>query len=68
VGTVHGIGGVLSMVIAGQLVVHAGYDVTFLTLAAVAALGAVLFWLAMPETRGATALATPGPAVPNPAE
>jgi MFS family permease len=68
VGTVHGIGGVLSMVIAGQLVVHAGYDVTFLTLAAVAALGAVLFWLAMPETRGATALATPGPAVPKPAE
>jgi MFS family permease len=68
VGTVHGIGGVLSMVIAGQLVVHAGYDVTFLTLAAVAALGAVLFWLAMPETQGATALVAPGAAVAKPAE
>jgi MFS family permease len=68
VGTVHGIGGVLSMVIAGQLVVHAGYDVTFLTLAAVAALGAVLFWLAMPETQGATALVAPGTAVAKPAE
>jgi hypothetical protein len=38
------------MALAGQLVVRAGYDAAFLTLAAVAALGAVLFWLFMPET------------------
>src|SRR5215210_5441889 len=50
VGTIHGIGGVISMALAGQLVVQAGYDAAFLTLAAVAALGAVLFWLLMPET------------------
>ncbi|MFT8243286.1 MFS transporter [Roseomonas sp. BN140053] len=66
VGTVHGIGGVLSTAISGQLVVQAGYDATFLTLAAVAALGAALFWLFMPETRG-TGLATEGLAVPQPA-
>jgi MFS family permease len=57
VGTVHGVGGVLSMALAGQLVVRFGYDATFLTLAGVAAFGAVLFWLAMPETRGAPATA-----------
>jgi MFS family permease len=50
VGTVHGLGGVMSMALAGYLVVRAGYDAAFLTLAAVAALGAVLFWLFMPET------------------
>jgi predicted MFS family arabinose efflux permease len=49
VSTVHAIGGVISVALAGQLVVWAGYDATFLTLAAIAALGAVLFWLAMPE-------------------
>ena len=53
VGTVHAIGGAISMALAGQLVVRAGYDATFLTLAAVAALGGVLFWLLMPETQGA---------------
>lgn len=57
VGTVQGIGGVVSLAVAGQLVVHAGYDVTFLALAAVAALGAVLFWLAMPETKDVAAAA-----------
>ena len=60
VGTVHGTGGVMSMALGGVLVVWAGYDTAFLVLAAVAALGAVLFWLAMPETRGATAMATAG--------
>jgi MFS family permease len=59
VGTVHGIGGVISMALGGQLVVRAGYDAAFLALAAVAALGAVLFWLAMPETRGAALTARP---------
>jgi hypothetical protein len=67
VGTVHAIGGVISMALAGQLVVRFGYNATFLTLAAVAALGAVVFWLAMPETRGATAV-TAGRVVTSPAE
>jgi MFS family permease len=52
VGTVHGIGGVMSMALAGVLVVWAGYNAAFFTLAAAAALGAVLFWRFMPETLG----------------
>jgi dihydroorotase-like cyclic amidohydrolase len=32
---------------------QAGYDAAFLTLSGIAAAGGVLFWLAMPETRGA---------------
>jgi hypothetical protein len=67
VGTVHGLGGVTSTALAGLLVVWFGYDVTFLMLAAVAAVGAALFWLAMPETRGATVAATAGDAVVRPA-
>jgi MFS family permease len=51
VGTVHGIGGVTSMALAGLIVVHAGYSTAFLTLGTVAAIGGVLFWLLMPETR-----------------
>ena len=54
VGTLHGIGSMVSMVLGGLLVVWVGYNTTFLVLAAVAALGAALFWLAMPETRGST--------------
>jgi MFS family permease len=65
VGTVHGIGGVVSMALAGQIVVHAGYDAAFLTLGAIAAGGAVVFALAMPETRPADAcLPAPGVATP----
>lgn len=60
VGTVHGIGGVASMALAGVLVVWAGYNVAFLTLATVAALGAVLFWLFMPETRADSTIAPAG--------
>ncbi|WP_207540211.1 MFS transporter [Sabulicella rubraurantiaca] len=52
VGTVHGVGGVLSAGLAGQMVVWLGYDPTFLALASVAALGGILFWWIMPETRG----------------
>ncbi|MFC0386852.1 MFS transporter [Muricoccus vinaceus] len=63
VGTVQGIGGVVSLAVAGQLVVHAGYDVTFLALAAVAALGAALFWVAMPETKEVAAAAVSRPVV-----
>ena len=47
------IGGITSGTLAGLIVVRAGYDAAFLTLAAIAALGALLFWLAMPETRAA---------------
>jgi MFS family permease len=60
VGTVHGIGAMASMALGGLLVVWAGYDAAFLALAAIAALGAALFWLAMPETRDAPAMAVPG--------
>jgi len=51
VGTIHAIGGILSGALAGQIVVLAGYQAAFLTLAGIAALGAALFWMAMPETR-----------------
>ncbi len=56
----------MSMALAGQLVVRVGYDATFVMLAAVAALGAVLFWLFMPETRSAAAV-TIGDVVAKPA-
>ena len=55
VGTVHALGGIASAILAGQVVVWAGYDAAFLVLAGIAALGAVLFWRAMPETRPAAA-------------
>lgn len=59
VGTAQGIGGMMSAALAGQAVVRAGYDAAFLTLAAIAALGGLLFWLLMPESRDAAALAAP---------
>ena len=37
------------------IVVFAGYNAAFLILAMIAALGPVVFWLAMPETRDAPA-------------
>jgi MFS family permease len=46
-----GIGASLSNIIAGVIVSVAGFSVAFLTLAAIAALGVVLFSVAMPETR-----------------
>ncbi len=49
-GTVHGVGGIVSGAMAGSIVVRAGYDAAFLTLAAIATLGGLLFWLFMPET------------------
>jgi len=51
VGTIHSIGGILSGQLAGLTVVWAGYNAAFATMAAIAAIGATLFWLAMPETR-----------------
>jgi MFS family permease len=66
VGTVHGIGGVLSLALSGQLVVGFGYDAAFLTLAGIAAFGAVLFWVFMPETRPAEMSMAAG-SLPRPA-
>lgn len=55
VATAQGIGAALSNIAAGWVTVQAGYDAAFLCLAGVAVLGGLLFALAMPETRPATA-------------
>jgi MFS family permease len=52
VGTVQGIGGSLSNIVAGLIVVTAGYAAAFLTLAAVAMIALVIMLVAMPETGG----------------
>ncbi|NOG70027.1 MFS transporter [Roseicella sp. DB1501] len=51
VATAQGIGASLSNAAAGLVVVEAGYDAAFLTLAAIAAIAGLLFWWAMPESR-----------------
>ena len=48
--TAQGIGASLSTMLAGLIVVEAGYSAAFLTLAAVAAVGALVFFFGMPET------------------
>jgi sugar phosphate permease len=48
--TAQGIGAALSTALAGLVVVGAGYSAAFLTLATAAAVGLVLFLIAMPET------------------
>lgn len=53
IGTMQGIGAALSTGVAGVVVVNAGYNEAFLTLAAAAGLGLMLFLFAMPETRPA---------------
>ena len=58
VGTAHSLGGIASGPLAAAFVVGAGYDAAFLALAAIAAAGLAVFWLAMPETREV------GPATP----
>ena len=45
-----GVGGIVSATLAGAIVTSAGYNAAFLTLAAIALLGGVLFWGLMPET------------------
>ena len=50
IATATGIGAALSTGVAGFIVVHAGYDAAFLSLAAVAAIGLGLFAVMMPET------------------
>jgi MFS family permease len=47
---VWGVGAALSNVVAGAIVVAAGYDAAFLSLGAVAAAGFMLYLVAMPET------------------
>jgi len=51
IATAQGIGAALSTTLAGLIVVRAGYDAAFLTLGGVAAVGLVLCFFAMPETR-----------------
>jgi MFS family permease len=50
VATAQGIGASLSNTVAGLIVVRAGYDIAFLSLAGVALIAFVAFLLAMPET------------------
>jgi MFS family permease len=62
VATVQGVGASLSNVVAGSIVVWAGYNAAFLSLACVAALGLTVFFLLMPETgRAATSLRSTPP-------
>jgi predicted MFS family arabinose efflux permease len=51
VGTAIGVGASLSTVLAGYVSDHLGSSTAFTGLAGVAALGLVLIWLIMPETR-----------------
>ena len=65
VATLQGLGAALSATLAGVIIVWAGYSAAFLTLAAIAALGLVLYLVLMPETRdykpptGSSGSATP---------
>ncbi|WP_232628605.1 MFS transporter [Methylobacterium sp. Leaf118] len=52
VATAQGLGAAFSATLAGIIIVGAGYSAAFLTLAAVAAAGFVLYLLFMPETYG----------------
>jgi MFS family permease len=54
VATTQGIGASLSNMIAGLIVVGAGYSAAFLALAGVALAAFAIFVAAMPETRGFT--------------
>jgi MFS family permease len=49
--TAQGMGAALSTTLAGLIVVRAGYSAAFVTLGGVAAIGAAVFFFAMPETR-----------------
>jgi MFS family permease len=51
IGTVQGVGGSLSNVVAGAIVVAAGYGIAFLVLAASAFIAFLLVLIAMPETK-----------------
>ncbi|WP_291820623.1 MFS transporter [Bosea sp. (in: a-proteobacteria)] len=51
VATAQGLGAALSATLAGVIIVSAGYSTAFLTLAAIAVLGFVLYLVLMPETK-----------------
>jgi len=51
VATAQGLGTALSASLAGAIIVAAGYSVSFLTLAAIAGVGFILYLIAMPETK-----------------
>ncbi|GJE61370.1 MFS transporter [Methylobacterium trifolii] len=52
VATAQGLGASLSATLAGLIIVSAGYSTAFLVLAAIAAVGFLIYLVAMPETRG----------------
>jgi predicted MFS family arabinose efflux permease len=54
VGTIQGIGGSLSNVVAGSIVVWAGYDPAFLLLTLVAAVAFFVIMIGMPDSAGTT--------------
>jgi predicted MFS family arabinose efflux permease len=54
--TAHGVGAALSTTLAGLIIVHAGYSAAFIALGGVAAIGAAVFLVAMPETQGRAGL------------
>ena len=57
IATVQGVGAAISGLAAGVVTDHFGYSVSFLFLAAAAAIGWAMFLLFMPETRDAEAIA-----------
>jgi predicted MFS family arabinose efflux permease len=68
IATAQGVGAALSTGVAGFIVVGAGYSAAFLTLAAIAGAGFLLYLLVMPETASATRqLPAPDVAAPVPA-
>ena len=60
VATAQGIGASLSNTVAGLIVVSAGYSTAFLTLASVALVALLIFFLAMPETGKLETRSAPG--------
>jgi MFS family permease len=59
VATVQGVGAALSNVVAGTIVVWAGYNAAFMALACIAVLGLAVFSVFMPETGPRRPLANP---------
>jgi MFS family permease len=51
IATATGIGGSLSLLLAGLIVEYAGYQAAFLSLAGVATVALLIFWTLMPETK-----------------